>query len=234
MIHHTLPQAMAAEPFSDAWLQSRVYEGRQLNIYHTSIYLTPIDTAAATKISTFLANNPHITSLHLQHITFEDSSWATLLSTLPDTSVTYLNNNGITSVGIGHLARVLHKFERLDLRLNPIDDECARLLGAALQEGEGLKELWLSGSRIARAGANALMEGLRFNSSVRRLSMGGSTLAWGAQCDISILLKAPRVADVLVALRSVLDLVGGSNRHLDDLGFVVVPFLGELRGRRKI
>ena len=52
-----------------------------------------------------------------------------------------LCGNGITSVGIRHLTRVLHKFKRLDLRRNRIHDEGARLLGAALQEGEGLKEL---------------------------------------------------------------------------------------------
>ena len=78
------------------------------------------------------------------------------------------------------------------------------------------------------------MEGLRFNSSVRELDMRHNDLSEGVEVNLQALLNAPKVADVLVALRSVLDLVGGSNRHLDDLGSVVVPFLGELRGRRKM
>ncbi len=78
------------------------------------------------------------------------------------------------------------------------------------------------------------MEGLRFNSSVRRMDMSHNNLSLEMCRNSEALAKAPKVADVLVALRTGLDEVGGSNRHLDDLGSVVVPFLGELRGRRKM
>eukprot|EP00578_Thalassiosira_sp_NH16_P013116 CAMPEP_0181124652 /NCGR_PEP_ID=MMETSP1071-20121207/26602_1 /TAXON_ID=35127 /ORGANISM="Thalassiosira sp., Strain NH16" /LENGTH=962 /DNA_ID=CAMNT_0023209985 /DNA_START=207 /DNA_END=3095 /DNA_ORIENTATION=- len=113
--------------------------------------------------------------LHDNYITLEDGGLADAIASSITISDVDLSLNKIEGEGAKLLARALTKNRTVrivDLGLNPIGDDGARFLGMALRANDALEDLRLYNNKIGAEGARFIAEGLKENKTLKRIFLG--------------------------------------------------------------